>query len=155
MGFLSKLGSNSKGLVSSTKATNLDANHVMAMQAGAVTPDKPGSWKHLTVPMPTEARQFTCAETTALVQKAAQVVAQEASTARGYKAIRDISRTFAKANVDHETTRRVLATGTLESTKAKAASASHLHELRPAYAQTQRKLELFAAAADGAIAAMG
>ncbi len=154
MGFLSKLGT-SKGLVSATKANNLDAGHVMAMQAGAVTPDKPGSWKHLAVPMPPEARQFNSAEANALVQKAAQVKAQTEVTTLGYKAIRDISRGFTKANVDHETTRRVLATGTLESTKAKAASASHLHQLRPAYAQTQRGLELFAAAADGAIAAMG
>ena len=154
MGFLSTLGK-SKGLVNATKAGNLEASHVMATQPGEITPDKPGSWKHLAVPMPTQVRQFTAAESNALAHKAAQTKAQVASTTAGYKAIRDISRGFTQANVDHETTRRVLATGTLESTKAKAASASHLHQLRPAYGQAQRGLELYAAAADGAIAAMG
>jgi len=154
MGFLSAIGK-SKGLVSTTKANNLDATHVMATQAGEISPDKPGSWKHLAVPMPRESRQFNAAESNALAQRAAQVKAQVATTTSGYKAIRDISRGFTQANVDHETTRRVLATGTLESTKAKAASAGHLHELRPSYGQAQRRLELYAAAADGAIAAMG
>lgn len=154
MGFLSTLGK-SKGLVTATKAHNLEASQVMATQSGQITPDKPGSWKHLVVPMPNEARQFNAAESNVLIQRAAQVKAQTAATSLGYKAIRDISRGFTEANVDHETTRRVLATGTLESTKAKAQSAGHLQELRPAYAQAQRRLESFAAAAEGQILAMG
>ena len=152
MGLLTTF-SKAKPLISATKATGLDAAQVMT--ASGVTPDNPGSWEHLSVPLPTKARQFTAAESITLVQRAAQVKAQVASTANGYKAIRDMGRAFAQANVNHESTRTTLAQGATVSAVAKAASASQLHAMRPAYAQAQRKLEVQAAIADGAIAGMG
>lgn len=153
MGFLSTIRKNA--LVPATKASNLTAAQVMAAQPGQITPDKSGSWEHLVVPMPGKVQQFNAAQAQALVAKAAQVKAQQAFTTAGYKAIRQISDGFTQANVEHEGARRVLATGAAVSTDAKAHSAAHIQRLRPVYGQAQRKIELFEAAADGAIAAMG
>lgn len=155
MGALLNLAKGAKHLTNLSKAKGLDATTVMSVAQGAVTPDKPGSWEHLAVPMPTKARQFTVAEANALTEHATRTTAQQEATARGYKAVRDMSRAFTQANVEHEKTRRVLASNTFEGTAEKVKSAAHLHQLRPGYAQGQRSLEFFAAQAEGSIAALG
>lgn len=155
MGFLSKLsGSSAPALINPTKGGNLSASKVMELQAGQVSPDQPGNWKQLAVPIPSGARQFTASESQAIVRASAEAQAKRMATKQTYKAIRDMSTAYTEANVEHEITRRKVACDTLTSVEAKAASAATLHGLRPSYGKAQRTIELFQARADGAIAAL-
>lgn len=154
MGGLSKLFTGgSTALVSSTKAGNLDANTVMAAQPGQITPDKPGSWKHLAVPIPNGARQFNSTESQSIIFAAAEAEAKEVMTTQAYAAIRKMSNAYRKANVAHEQTRRVVAVDSCISAKERATSAGVLQGLRPEFAAAQRKLDGHRARAEGAIKA--
>jgi len=155
MGFLSKLaGGSAPALINQTKAGNLNASTVMATQPGQITPDQPGSWKQLAVPIPNGARQFSATEAQAIAMSSAEAKVKQEFTKQAYKSIREMSTAFTEANVDHEATRRTVARHTLKSTEAKALSAATLHEQRPAYAKAQRMVELFHARAEGAIKAL-
>jgi hypothetical protein len=155
MGFIVKSLSGNTKLVNQTRANNLDAARVMAAPKGAITPDSHGDWTPLSVPIPTKAQQYTHQQAAALVQEAAQVTAQVASTRAGNKALREMSRAFTDANVEHNTTKRVVAAGTLESIAANVDTAALLNKLRPAYAKAQSKLNYAFADAEGQISAMG
>ena len=154
MGGLSKLFTGGgTALVNSTKAGNLDANTVMAAQTGQITPDKPGSWKHLAVPIPSGARQFSATEHQAILSAAAEAQAKEKFTDETYASIRKMSKSYRKANVAHEETRRAVAIDSCLSAKERAESAGLLHDLRPQIASSQRRLEGRRAKAEGAIKA--
>ena len=154
MAFLSKFGK-STGLVSQTRANKLDAATVMASPKGAITPDNPGDWTVMSVPIPAKAQQFNHQEASALVGGASKMKAQKESTKVGYKAIRDMSRAATEANLDHNVTKRVVAAGTMQSLAANAETATLLNQLRPVYAKVQTKLQYAFAEAEGQIAAIG
>lgn len=156
MGAISNLittGRTGTALINSTKAGNLDATTVMAAQAGQITPDNPGSWQHLSVPIPGKAKQFSATESQNILRAAAEAEARESFTTQAYSAIRKMSKSLRKANVAHEQTRRAVAIDTCVSTTEKATSAGLLHELQPVYAAAQRKLDEHKAKAQGAIKA--
>lgn len=156
MGTISNLlttGRMGTALINSTKAGNLDAATVMTAQSGQITPENPGSWQHLTVPIPSQSKQFSATESQQILSAAAEAEAKEGITAQTYAAIRKMSNSFRKANVAHEQTRRVVAVDSCVSATERATSAGLLHELRPVYAQAQRKLDGHKAKAQGAIKA--
>lgn len=156
MGFIVKnLSGKKDSLVPQAKARGLEASLVMATPKGAITPDNHGDWTPLSVPIPTKAQQYNHQQAAALVQEAAQVTAQVASTRAGNKALREMSRAFTDANVEHNATKRVAAAGTLESIAANVDTAAFLSKLRPAYAKAQSKLNYAFADAEGQISAMG
>ncbi len=155
MGFLTKLsGGSAPALINATKGGNLSASKVMELQPGQISPDQPGNWKQLAVPIPSGARQFNSSESQAIIRASAEAKVKRESTKQTYQALREMSTAYTEANVDHEVTRRKVACDTLKSVEAKAASAATLHGLRPGFGQSQRMIEHYQAKADGAIAAL-
>lgn len=156
MGAISNLittGRTGTALINTTRAGSLDAATVMAAQPGQITPDNPGNWQHLSVPIPAKAQQFSATESQRILSAAAEAKAKETITVQTYAAIRQMSGSLRRANVAHEQTRRVVAADTCVSATEKATSAGLLHELRPVYAAAQRKLDGHKARAQGAIKA--
>ena len=142
MGFLARLiGNNSSGNANSSSLTtgghNINADQALSPTAAdVINPMNAGHWQSVrTAPINHDPRYFTKKEADGLKQLATAKADGARQSQRAYKSLKKIESSDAQVHNAHRGYIRGVADSELHKKRADAATAKHLHALRPEYAK--------------------